>query len=410
MDRTHLTNLLDSGRAVALDCYAIGKEISDDDPIGRLFETDILNKSVILKRYEKVLPVSGKSTMFDADFLKQFGGGAKSAPTVNVNTVIYFPYDFDDIYGGGETVTYNGKRFLDLLAQKFAQGTPSPELLARLKKDMVFLELLDSVPSLDPFLFKCKAEQLGVIDEIHPDYFAVTAEEWEEIQLPIRSKIASLVKKALGDSTGDDQLTQGEFEMADDQTKAERDYIELFLKKIWEAKDTEGIEPFVEALKIQADDVPSVFFAWKAVCYFQFRFAQMTESLRTMFHWIGHDDLCFPTDSQKLAQTQRNRLVERRKGLREAVRDGYVSAHKILSEYEHSYNQFVNEGKPQLFLNFLENAEDSYLLLANHVSIATHSVNFWKNHMALYGAELRQEQFSELFDGLLVLYSVNRDS
>jgi hypothetical protein len=49
-------------------------------------------------------------------------------------------------------------------------------------------------------------------------------------------------------------------------------------------------------------------------------------------------------------------------------------------------------------------------LLANHVSIATHSVNFWRNFLAQNGTELKQERFSELFDGLLVLYNVRAET
>ena len=89
------------------------------------------------------------------------------------------------------------------------------------------------------------------------------------------------------------------------------------------------------------------------------------------------------------------------------MRDGYVNAHKVLSEYEHSYTQFVERDDPQTFMSFLENAENSYLLLANHVSIATHSVNLWKWYVEQYGAELRHTQFTELFDGLTSLYGVD---
>ena len=59
-------------------------------------------------------------------------------------------------------------------------------------------------------------------------------------------------------------------------------------------------------------------------------------------------------------------------------------------------------------MDFLVNAENSYLLLANHVSVATHSVNLWKLYIEQYGAELRRAQFMELFDGLNALYSVDR--
>jgi len=50
MNRSQLRNMIESGRAVALDCCAIGKSIEKDDPIGQLFTNDMLNKSVILKK------------------------------------------------------------------------------------------------------------------------------------------------------------------------------------------------------------------------------------------------------------------------------------------------------------------------------------------------------------------------
>ncbi len=89
------------------------------------------------------------------------------------------------------------------------------------------------------------------------------------------------------------------------------------------------------------------------------------------------------------------------------MRDGYVNAHKVLSQYEHSYNEFVENDRPQTFMSFLENAENSYLSLANHVSVATHSVNLWKWYVEQYGGEMRQVQFSELFEGLNMLYGVD---
>ena len=92
------------------------------------------------------------------------------------------------------------------------------------------------------------------------------------------------------------------------------------------------------------------------------------------------------------------------------MREGYISAQKVLSEYEQSYNAFVDRDRPQTFMSFLENAENSYLLLANHVSVATHSVNLWKWYVEQYGAELRQLQFNGLFDGLNMLYGVEKST
>lgn len=405
MDRTQLTNIIDSGRSVALDCYAIGQNINGDDPVGHLFQTDILNKSIVLKQYEKVKPAATKSKILDPNLVKQYGGARSAPPPVNVNTVIYFPYDMENIYGGGESIVYRGRKFIGSLADKISLGPATHDLMTRLSADSVALDLLDAIPSLDPFLLRCKAEQIGVDEKIHADYFAVSAEEWQEIRGPIKGKIARLVRKAVSDLQSD-----GAPEGNANPVTAEEDYIAHFLEKIWRAKDVDGIEGFVEAMQIQPADAPRVFFAWKAVCYFQYRFAKLTESLKTMFHWVGNDELCFPTDALQLRQSARDRLVEQRTVLRNRMRDGYLTANEVLNKYEHSYNLFVEEGQPRLFIDFLANAENSYLLLANHVSIATHSVNFWRTFLSQNGVELMHEPFMELFEGLLVLYDVHADA
>ena len=43
---------------------------------------------------------------------------------------------------------------------------------------MGLLTLLDSMHSLDPFLFRSRAEQAGIDADINPAYFAISAAEW----------------------------------------------------------------------------------------------------------------------------------------------------------------------------------------------------------------------------------------
>ncbi len=374
MDRSQLRNMIDSGRSIALDCHAIGKTIPLDDPVGMLFKTDIMNKSVLMKRYEPALPTARQPVI--------------------VKTIIYYPYDFDNVYEGGESLLFNDIGFHSALSFKIAKGNASADLQERIDADMSVLELIDSMHSLDPFLFRSKVEQQEAAEPIHDSYFAISAREWDKIRLPIREKISRLVTKALGD------MGEGDEKMAREQ------YVERFLMKIWEAKDVNGIEPFINAMQIEEERAPEIFFAWKAVCYYQVRFSDMLAALKTMFQWVGHNQLCYPADFVSVPSEELKTIEEKRNSLRKKMRDGYVNAHKVLSEYEHSYNQFVEADKPQTFMSFLENAENSYLLLANHVSVATHSVNLWKWYVERYGAELRHAQFMELFDGLNSLYGV----
>lgn len=335
-----------------------------------------MNNSVLLKRYEPALKTARQ-------------------PVV-VTTVVYFPYDSDNPYEGGESLDFNDGGFHNSLSYMIGKGFVSPDLQQQIDNDMDVLRLFNSMHSLDPFMLKSKAEQLDAVERIHDAYYAISAEEWDKIRVPIRAKIQTLVSKALG-SLGEE--TDG---------KAREQYIERFLMKIWEAKDVQGIEPFVQAMQLAPERAPEIFFAWKAVCYYQVRFEELLEPMKVMFQWVGHNDLCFPVDFVTLSPDEQKRIREKRAQLRKKMREGYIKAMEVLNAYEHSYNEFVSNDRPQTFMSFLENAENSYLLLANHVSIANHSVNLWKWYVEQHGPEMRRVQFGELFEGLNMMYGVER--
>lgn len=377
MDRSQLRNLIQSGRSIALDCFAIGGKIAERDKM--LFRTDLLNKSVLLKRYEK--------SENDIDSDKE----------VAVKTVVYFPYDYTNPYDGGESINFGEEGFDWKLAKKISQSDDIANLKEKVGPDLELLALFDSMHSLDPFLFKSKAEQKEVSNLIHPDYFAISAAEWERIRKPIRKKISKLVEKALANMDSGTNATSKE------------QYVERFLMKIWSAKDIEGIEPFTEAMQIKADKAPEVFFAWKAVCYYQVRFQDILQDVRGMFRWVGDNKLCFPTDILRLTDEEQRYIKRRRNQLRTNMRESYVKAQNVIAAYERSYNKFISENQPQTFMAFLDRSESSYMELAAHVSIATHASNLWKWYVGQYGPEMRYTQFNELFEALTTLYGVHHE-
>ncbi len=373
MARSQLRNIIESGRSIALDCYAIGKTIDDNDPVGKLFKTDVMNKTVIFKRFEGTGPAS------------------EGPPTID--TTIYFPYDFEDVYEGGESIGFGDKGFQKSLAFKISNGAATKEMMTRIAEDLRIVHMLASLHSLDPFIFKSKADQLGVSDAIHESYFAISQEEWEAIREPIREKISRLVTKAVsgGEST---------------KSAAQEQQVEEFLMKIWQATDIEGIEPFIKAMQIEPDRAPEVFFAWKAVCYYQVRFAAITSDLKAYFQWVGDNGLCYPSDFPNLTPDEERRIKGLRDKLRDKMRMGYVEANTVLKEYEESYNKFVHDDRPQAFMEFLQNSDASYLSLASSVSNAAHGINLWKWYVDHFGASMPKQQFMELFDGLTHLYDV----
>jgi hypothetical protein len=259
---------------------------------------------------------------------------------------------------------------------------------------MRVLELFMEMHSLDPFLLRSKAEQRDMIGKFHEAYLAISKEEWDKIRAPIREKIYKLVNKALGGLT------------SPDDSQAREEYVERFLMKIWLAKDIDGIEPFIKAMQIAPEAAPDIFFAWKAVCYYQVRFHDLIDALKRVFKWVGSDEHCFPADYLMVLPEEQRKIRLRRTSLREKMREGFITANAVLKEYDRSYDMFVEEDQPQKFISFLDNAENSYLSLAAHVSAATHAVNLWGWYHKQYGDSMRYEQFIEVFEGLNMLYGV----
>ena len=376
MDRSQLRNLIDSGRAIAMDCHATGASIREGDPVGELFQTRVLNHSVLIKRYEPVPET-------------------ESQP-ISVSTLVYFPYDIDNVFDGGESMDYSDPGFYNALSYKISKGSPSADLLDRIDADMEVLRLVNSMHSLDPFMFRSKCEQQNLVGTINKAYYAISPTEWEKIRAPIRGKISKLVSKALSD-IGDG--------MSD---RARAQHVERFLMKIWEAKDVDGIEPFIEAMKIEPVKAPEFFFAWKAVCYYQVRFDELADGLEDLFRWVGNDELCFPVDHVAMSPEELRQIKDKREILRKQMREGYATARNVITAYERSYDAFVANDQPRTFMRFLAHSENSYLLLTNHVSIATHCVNLWKWYMEEHGTELRSNHFGELFEGLNTLHGVEQ--
>lgn len=331
MDRQQLARAIDVGRASTLNCFettkdiaGIAAEIADDDPLGPMFRNRYLNDSIVFKVVESTI-VRGK---------RKFG----------IETLVYFPYNHDNIYEGGDSILVSDRNRTEKLNHKCGLNPDNEARIDDFRWDVEMLEMIDTLPTLDPFLLKCKAQQTGIEDKLNPAYFNISLEEWNRIQAPIRRKIEALVRKALG---VDGDATDKKLE----------EHVSKFLKKIWEARDIEGIEDFVFSMDMPAERAPELFFAWKAICYYQVQFAQVEPELRKLFAWIGDPKLSLPTDFGGLRYEVQDQIKREMKLLRGRLRENYLTIQQTLKDYEESYRQFIEDGKPADFKEFLSNAD-----------------------------------------------------
>ncbi len=377
MDRGSLSKVINAGRSTAFNVYDIGRRIPASDPVGRLFRNKTLNETLFFKIMER------NETQYHT--------------VSTVQTLMYFPYNLGNVYEGGDSILFDDPGFNRMLRVKTGADSKSEESQVDYVMDLEILEMIYSLPTLDPFLLKSKSEQLDLDDRIHPFYFNISEEDWKRIRSPIRTKIRTLVRRAY---TGEGDVSVEKMEQ----------HVSRFLSKIWEAKDIEGIEDFVRSMDIPEDRAPELFFAWKAICYYQVQFEDFLPQMKSFFSWLGDDKLAIPVDWVRLMPDDRDRVEYSLLGLRDKVRDTYRSIKLVLGNYEQSYRAFINDNQPRAFKDFLSTADEDYTNLATCLSANVHALNIWSKTIDTYGKRLRYEQFNELTDTLSILFDMRRSA
>ncbi|MBT5945313.1 MAG: hypothetical protein HOK98_14570 [Rhodospirillaceae bacterium] len=378
MDRGSLSKVINAGRSTAFNVYDIGRRIPAHDPVGKLFRNKTLNETMFFKIMER------NETQYHT--------------VSTVQTLMYFPYNLGNVYEGGDSILFDDPGFNRMLRVKTGADSKSEESQVDYVMDLEILEMIYSLPTLDPFLLKSKSEQLDLDDRIHPFYFNISEEDWGRIRSPIRTKIRTLVRRAYM------------AEEASVSVEKMEQHVSRFLSKIWEAKDIEGIEDFVRSMDIPADRAPELFFAWKAICYYQVQFEDFLPQMKSFFSWLGDDKVAIPVDWVRLMPDDRDRVEYSLLGLRDKVRDTYRSIKLVLGNYEQSYRAFINDNQPRAFKDFLSTADEDYTNLATCLSANVHALNIWSKTIDTYGTRLRYEQFNELFDTLSILFDMRRSA
>ncbi len=377
MDRGSLSKVINAGRSTAFNVYDIGRRIPADDPVGKLFRNKTLNETMFFKILER------NATQYNT--------------VSTVQTLMYFPYNLANVYEGGDSILFDDPSFNRMLRVKTGADSMSEESQVDYVMDLEILEMIYSLPTLDPFLLKSKSGQRDLDERIHPFYFNISEEDWKRIRSPIRTKIRTLVRRAFMNG-GDVSVEKME------------QHVSHFLTKIWEAKDIEGIEDFVRSMDIPEERAPELFFAWKAICYYQVQFEDFLPQLKHFFAWLGDDKVAVPIDWARLMPDDRDRVEYSLLGLRDKVRETYRSIKFVLGNYEQSYRAFIDENQPRAFKDFLSTADDDYTNLATCLSANIHALNTWSKTIDAYGERLRYEQFNELVDTLSILYDMRRSA
>ena len=166
-----------------------------------------------------------------------------------VGTKIFVPFDTTDLRVGGKYVFINEKGAEAIYHANFGvEGEQSPNQTYLDVQDIRLLDIIDNLPSLDPFILRERIRMYGY----NPDgaYFEISNHEFEEIRESIEMDFAPLISRAFTQKTMEGKLS-------------------AFVKKLWDAEDATEMLPLLTTMQIKEEQFVETIFSWKGFIFYK---------------------------------------------------------------------------------------------------------------------------------------------
>lgn len=314
-----------------------------------LFGSRGLNRVVFIKK--------PKDRSDAADFYEEAMRAKKQkaaeTPQSQIVTMVYSPFDFDDIPGGGTSFEL-GSSQQDMMLQEAVGFNPKGGA-DTVERDLKILGVLEELPSLDPFLLKDKMIGEGL--EVDETYFDISEEEFLAIKNYILKKFEPITRKVIGSNT--------------DQA---RKHSEEFIMKLWEGQDLSYLAPITQVFNLDPSHASDIYYAWKGLSYYEFNYKKDLTTLLTFADWLQNKSqpahYVPPEEAVELQTLSRQVAVKFARHLEQSS--------KILRSYNDAYEElFVREGDSKQFVSILQRSSDLFWKTSASISALNHAVAVW---------------------------------
>lgn len=342
-----------SSTSRVLNLYMVAKR-SADDPMHKsapLFRSELLNRSIIVKhrlRRDEAYLIKGATALA---------------------TKVIFPVDFNDLGLGGRSVFVNQKGFKRSICDYV--GLDEMEM----EKDFSVLEMLNELPSLDPFLVREQLRRNG--HEPAECYFPISPADTQRMQNFTNSEMAPLIRMAFGTKSGSSDAVVGKLANA-----------------LLVADDVGALNPLRETLGLHGIQFTQGIFSWKGFIYYKWHFSEIMQGLVRVTQEMdkitpsGPNDAATPEEFSALKASIRTRI-------RETAR----SCGQALTLYDDAFSDLVDRGNTAAFRSFLVKAPLLFLDIGHSMGMISHIASFWSYRFHSSSVELLK--WKEFYDILL---------
>jgi len=345
--------------ARVLNLVSTMRNLADDPSLAErpFFQNRILNASIVVKH--RVRP-------HEAELF--------SKPRATA-TKIMAPMDGKDLKLGARFLMVGQKDFDQSADEMFGEGVKQGG------RDRQVLELIDDLPSLDPFLVREHLKRNGI--EPARGYFAISDADVERMHTFARAEVTALVSLSSAQSG--------------DAAQAASRLVEKLLSNSPDA----GFEPLKEVLRLSDKDYADGVFGWRGFLYYKWVLAELTPKLTDVLA-----DVLSVQARGPRTQESTNYLPAARKRLGIAINQAVDGVNRMLAVYDKAYMSLTLDGQPTAFRDFLLAAPAMFMSLGEQSGAVQHIVSFWRyrfppGRRAPISPEELMDIFLDFEDGLI---------
>jgi len=327
-----LLNLQENGSSSrALNLIAIWSKhgLSPDYHQRPLFISSLLNRSIIVKHRLR------------QNELDTFTEKRSSA------TKVILPIDPTELGSGAMSFFIGQKRYANLISELLGRAGQS------ITRDQELLGLIDSLPSLDPFLMRERLKQAGF--EAARCYFELSDADSSRMTEFTQREVAPLVGMSFGDlGVSLDDLT----------TK-------LAAKVMTNASDVD-MEPLRLGMGMQANEFQEGIFCWKGFIYYKWSMTNLLPNVRPVL-----EELLAVRPTGSATSYERTYIESAKSRLTGTVSEAFDTMRTTLKVYDDAYRDLTRNGQPRAFREFLLRAPRLFNELGERLGAIQNVVSFW---------------------------------
>lgn len=268
------------------------------------------------------------------------------------------PFDIEQISGGGNSLDLSVPRGRTESLFELT-GFDMNREGDNVARDRRLIEVIEGLPSLDPFLLRDRLEIEGI--QAPDAYFEISEAEFQEIKKYILAKFKPITTRVV-----------------DPKSPRATETAEEFIMKLWEGRDLKYLAPITQVFRIDPAQAGEIYYSWKGVTYYELQYKRGQKTLLGFADWL-HTKGAVP--SHYVKGSIRAELEEQVRDIAAAFARHLKNSSEILRIYNQGYaDLFVRGGDARPFIEFLKDSSTLFWDIAASISAMNHGVAVWRQH------------------------------